>query len=234
MLFTARRAAALGALTASALLLLASTFTPAQEGGKYTIKATKEAPPAVLKGGIAKLLRPEAIELLDGAGNKVCVIWLRQQVPTDATAEQLQNGLSFRELKETTVLGAVRFDKDWTDIRKQKVKAAVYTLRLAFQPENGDHAGASPTKDFVLLVAAAKDTDAAPMEPMKLQEKSMKSIDTGHPAALMLFPLSKAPAAPQIGMMEGKYWVINTRFPVTAAGKKGDLGVGLTVVGSPE
>jgi hypothetical protein len=224
----------LGALTVAALLLLASAFTPAQEGGKYTIKVVKEKPPADLKAGIAKLLGPEAIALLDGAGNKICDIWLRRQVPADATAEQLQNGLSFRELKETTVLGAVRFDKDWTDIRKQKVKAGVYTLRLGFQPENGDHAGASPTKDFVLLVSAAKDPDPAPMDPMKLQEKSMKSIDTGHPAALMLFPVSKAPAAPQITMMEGKYWVINTRFPVTAAGKNGDLGVGLTVVGSPE
>jgi hypothetical protein len=224
----------LGALTASALLLLPSPFTPAQEGGKYTIKVAKEKLPAELKGGIAKLLGPEAIELFDGAGNKICDIWLRRQVPTEATAEQLQNGLSFRELKETTVLGAVRFDKDWTDIRKQKVKAGVYTLRLGFQPENGDHAGASPTKDFVLLVSAAKDPDPAPMDPMKLQEKSMKSIDTGHPAALMLFPVTKPPAAPQITMMEGKYWVINTRFPVTAAGKKGDLGVGLTVVGSPE
>jgi hypothetical protein len=233
MLFTARPAAALGALTASALLL---TLAPsrAQEGGKFSIKVTKEAPPSELKGGIAKLLGPQAIELLDGSGNKVCALWLRKEVPADATAEQLQNGLTYRELKETTVVGAVRFDKDWTDIRKQKVKAGVYTLRLGRQPEDGDHAGVSPSKDFCVLVAADKDTGPATMEPKELHEKSMKSIDTGHPAALMLFAVSKAPATPQLGMVEGKYWVVNTRLPVTAAGKKGDLGVGVTLVGSPE
>ena len=219
---------------AAPLLVLAAVAAPAQEGGKFSIKVIKEAPPAELKGGIAKLLQPEAIELLDGSGNKVCVVWLRQQAAADATPEQLQNGLSFRELKETTVLGAVRFDKDWADIRKQRVKAGVYTLRLGFQPENGDHAGVSPSKDFVLLVAADKDTSPETMEPMKLQEKSMKSIDTGHPAALMLFTVSKAPAMPQLARTEGKYWVVNTRLPVTAAGKKADLGVGLTLVGSPE
>jgi len=234
MLLTLRRAAALGALTASALLLLASAPTRAQEGGKFSIKVSKEAPPSELKGGIGKLLGPDAIELLDGSGNKVCAIWLRKEVATDATAEQLQNGLSPRELKQTTVLGAVRFDKDWADIRKQKIKAGVYTLRLGFQPEDGDHAGVSPSKDFVALVTADKDTSPATMEPKELHEKSMKSIDTGHPAVLMLFAVSKAPAAPTLGRVEDKYWVVNTRLPVMAAGKKGDLGFGLTLVGTPE
>ena len=233
MLFTARRAAVLGTLAASALLLLNSTFTQAQ-GGKYAIKTAKEAPPSQLKGDIAKLLGPEAIELQDNAGNKICEIWLRKEVPADATAEQLKNGLSFREFKETTIVGAIRFDKDWSDIRKQRIKAGVYTMRLGFQPENGDHAGVSPSKDFVLLVSAAKDTSTATMEPMKLAEMSMKSIDTGHPAALMLFQNSKVPARPQLAMMEGKYWVVSMRLPVLAAGKKANLGVGLTVVGSAE
>jgi hypothetical protein len=35
-------------------------------------------------------------------------------------------------------------------------------------------------------------------------------------------------------MVEGKYWAVNTRLAVTAAGKKGDLGFGLTLVGTPE
>src|SRR5438270_888367 len=79
-----------------------------------------------------------------------------------------------------------------------------------------------------------KDANPEPMDVKKLQEMSQKTIDTGHPAVFMLFPNSKAAAAPQLVMMEGKYWVVNGRAGVTAAGKKGTLGIGLTVVGTAE
>jgi hypothetical protein len=230
MLLTVRGPAALGALTASALLLLASA-SPSAQGGKYSVKAIKAEPPKELKGDIAKLLSPEAIQLESGPGSAVCTFWLRKDVPVEATAEQVKNGLTYRELAQTTLLGAIRFERDWTDIRKQKVKAGVYTMRLGFQPEDGDHAGASPTKDFVVLIAAAKEKGAGPMEPKEMQELSQKSIDTGHPAVFMLYPNPKPAAAPQLEMKDGKYWVVNTKESVTAAGKKTTLGVGLTLVG---
>src|SRR4051794_25076350 len=151
MLLTAR----LGALTASALLLLSAAPTGAQGGGKFSLKVSKAEPPKELNASIAKLLAPEALLLQDGSGNTICEVWLRKEVPADATPEQVQNGLTYRELKETTVLGAVRFDKDWTDIRKQKVKAGGYTLRLGLQPEGGDHAGVSPPKESCVLVNAS-------------------------------------------------------------------------------
>jgi hypothetical protein len=230
MAVTTRGAAALGALTASALLLLTSA-SPSAQGGKYSVKAVKAEPPKELKGDIAKLLSPEAIQLEGGSGGAVCTVWLRKEVPAEATAEQVQNGLTYRELAQTMLLGAIRFDRDWTDIRKQKVKAGVYTMRLGFQPEDGDHAGASPTKDFVVLVAAAKEKGPGTMEPKELQELSQKSIDTGHPAVFMLYPNPKPGAAPQLEMKDGKYWVVNTKENVLAAGKKTTIGIGLTLVG---
>ena len=84
------------------------------------------------------------------------------------------------------------------------------------------------------MMNAAKDTSADTMEPRKVYEMSQKSIDTGHPAVFMLFANAKAAGAPQLAMMDGKYWVVNAHEGVTAAGKKGALGVGLTVVGSAE
>src|SRR5262249_26464171 len=117
------RRAALVALTATAasLLLLASPFTHAQ-GGKYSIKGVKSDPPKELKASIAQLLSPEAVQLLDGSGKRVCEVWLRKSVAADVTPEQIKNGLTYRDLAETTVLGAIRFDQDATDYRKQKVK----------------------------------------------------------------------------------------------------------------
>ena len=92
----------------------------------------------------------------------------------------------------------MKFEEEWTDYRKQKIKAGVYTLRLGFQPMDGDHMGASPEKNFCLLVGADQDTNPATMEPKTLIEKSMKSIGTGHPGVLMLFENSKLGATPQL------------------------------------
>jgi len=37
---------------------------------------------------------------------------------------------------------------------------------------------------------------------------SSKSIETGHPGVFMLFPLSKAPAAPQLEAKRNNHWVV--------------------------
>ncbi len=235
MHFPVRRLALMGlTATACGLLLLTSPCTLAQ-GGKYSIKVVKSEPPKELKVLIAKLLKPEAVQLFDGSGKRVCEVWLRSSVPTDATPEQVKNGLTYRELKETTVLGAVRFDEDWTDYRKQKVKAGVYTLRLGFQPMDGDHQGSSMFPDFCLLASAAGDTSPETMEPKKLIEMSQKSIETGHPAVFMLFPNNKPADAPQLAAKEKNHWVLNAKENVDVKGQKGAaIGIGLTLVGAAD
>ena len=204
------------------------------QDGKFSIKTEKAAAPTELKADIAKLLSGEAVQFLDSKGGVICTLWFRKEVPADATAEQIKNGITYAELKETTILGAVKVEQPWSDYRKQKIKAGVYTLRLGFQPQDGDHMGASPEKNFVLLVAADQDTNPAPMEPKMLVEKSMKSIGTGHPGVLMLFENSKPGATPQLITKLGNHTVLNLRENVSAAGQKAALGIGLTLVGHAE
>lgn len=234
MLLIVRRTGGSGALLGAALLLVVAPSIDAQ-GGKYAVKTAKADPPKELKESIAKSLQPQAIQLLDD-GKLVAEIWVRKEVPANATKEQVKNGLTYRELRETTVLGAVRFHQAWSDYRKQQIKPGVYTLRLGFQPEDGDHAGTSPFKEFATLVAAKADPGLDPIDPKMLHALSAKSIETGHPAALMLFPSRKAGAEPQIARakVEGStvpHWVLNVRVPVAAAGQKATLSLGLGVVG---
>jgi hypothetical protein len=237
MLSTARRAAGLGVLLAAGLFLLAPASTVGQ-GGKFALKVIKSPPPKDLKEPIAKLLAPEAIQFADNGGNLIAEIWLRQDVPADATAEQIKNGLTYREFKETAILGAIRFGQAWSDYRKQKIKPGVYTLRLGFQPEDGDHAGSSLFKEFVLLVAAKADAKPDLLDPKDLYALSAKSIETGHPAALMLFPLGKAPAQPKLeAKTEGfnnPHHVLFARESVKANGTKVEVGIGLNLVGHAE
>src|SRR5689334_13158520 len=106
----------LGPAALSLALLL--PFAPAQEQGKFGVKTVNAAPPNELSEPIRKLLAGEAIQLLDGSGKPVADIWLRKEMPTDAAPEQIKNGITYRELKQSEVFGAVRFERDWTDYRK--------------------------------------------------------------------------------------------------------------------
>ena len=171
--------------TAAAALLLGTSAAAAQDG-KYTIKTEKAAAPAELNQAVAKLLGDESVKFYDPKGGLVCTLWFRKEVPSDATPEQVKNGLTFAELKETTILGAVKVEELWSDYRKQKLPPGVYTLRFGVQPMDGDHMGASPTTTFCLMVSAKMDTDPGTMEPKEMIEKSMKSIGLGHPGVLML------------------------------------------------
>lgn len=199
--------------------------------GAYTIKTATTPAPKELKEAIAKLLSDQAVQLLDGQGNRLCEVWFRKEVPSKATPAQVKNGLTYRELDETTLLGAVRFDQPTTDYRKQKIKAGVYTLRLGFQPQDGDHMGTAPYPEFCLLVPAALDAKADTMSAKELQELSTKASGTSHPAVFLLFPNEKPEAAPKLVDKGGAKWVLNVKEPVQAGGEKASLGVGLTLIG---
>ncbi len=203
---------------------------------KYAIKAVKAEPPRELNAAIAKLLGDRSVQLLDAKGNPLCQVWFRKEVPAAATADQVKTGLTYRELKETTLMGAIQFLKPATDYRKQKVKPGVYTLRLGFQPQDGDHMGVSMYQDFCILVSANLDKKPDVMEPKAAQELSSKSIGTTHPAVFMLFPYDKPKDQPQLVSKPNDHWVLDAKEDVTVDGKKapGGLGVGLTLVGHAE
>jgi hypothetical protein len=130
----------------------------------------------------------------------------------------------------------IKFHQDWTDYRKQKVKAGVYTLRLGYQPADGDHAGSSMYQEFLVAIDAAKDTKPDVIEPKAMVEVSMKSINTGHPAVFMLFPNPKPAAEPKLEAKGNDHWVLFARRDVSVKGKKADggIGLGITLVGAAE
>jgi hypothetical protein len=217
------------------LLLAATTFAAAQEG-KYSIKPGDAAPPKELSEQVRKLLDGKPVQFLDAQGKTVADLWRRKEVPADVTPEQIKNGLTYRELSQTEILGAVKFHQDWTDYRKQKVKAGVYTLRLGFQPADGDHAGSSTYQEFLVAIDAAKDTKPAVMEPEQMVKMSMKTVNTGHPGVFMLFPNPKPAAEPKLEAKPNNHWVLFAKEDVSVKGKKTEKGIGLgiTLVGHAE
>lgn len=197
---------------------------------KYAVKREAVDPPAELAEGVRKLLPKECEAVSDGAG-AFARFWFRAELPGKATAQQIKNGITFQEVTETCVLGAVRFERAFIDFRKQEIAAGVYTLRLAFQPDNGDHKDSAPHTEFALLVPADKDTNADEMEPKTLYKLSFASTGGEHPGVLLLYPGDGKAKEVKIQDRGSHVWTLNVPRTVLSPDGKADFGFGLTIAG---
>jgi hypothetical protein len=197
---------------------------------KYAIKTVKTAVPKQVKPAVAKLMSDQAVELHDASGTLLAEVWFRKEVPLKPGAATTKAG--YQQLEETTLLGVVRFAKQMTDYRKQKIRPGVYTLRLALQPMDGDHMGTAPYPSFCAVVPAARDADPAPMtDPKDLQDLSTKATGTSHPGVFLLLPGKKAKPTPQLAKYENDTWAISVRQDAVANGAKVPLNIELALVG---
>jgi hypothetical protein len=171
---------------------------------------------------------------MDGSGKPICDVWFRKELPSDATGEQLKTGVTFREVKQSEILGAIHFHVNWTDYRKQRIKAGVYTLRLAYQPKDGKHtADISDFQEFALVIHAKHDQRPGLMEEKKLADQSGESLDLAHPGVFMLWPVTKLAAEPSLDARPKDHWVVNSSCNLIIGGKAtaNKIGIGLTLVG---
>jgi hypothetical protein len=218
-------------LAGSAVLLAMTTLPLFAAQTTYSIKTVDKTPsPKEVQEPIRKLLGDRCVQLLDAQGALLAEVWFRQDVPVNATEAQIKNGLTYAEVPESTVFGVIRFPKQITDYRKQKIPAGVYTLRVANQPMDGDHMGTAPYSEFLLLTPAAEDKTPNTMEAKKLQEMSGKSTG-GHPGVLLLFPGKGAAETPKLEKKEENHWVLLFLLDAKAGAKKATLPVGLTLIG---
>lgn len=213
------------------LAFLAPACLAAEPEG-YVLKVVEAAAPKELKDAIRKELFGTCYQVFNPKGDLHCEIWLRAKVPAAVSAEQVKNGLSYKDLEQTEFVGAIRFPAVFGDYRKQELAAGVYTLRLAVQPQDGDHMGTAPHPEFVLVLAADKDESPAPLDVKALHEKSAEAAGTNHPGVLLLFPTPKPPDVPKLTKEADDHWVARLALNLEVkAGPPAKLGLGLCVVG---
>lgn len=196
----------------------------------FTAKVEKVEPPAKLAEPVRKLLDEQVLVVRDGDA-VVMRVWFRNPVPVKATEEQVRNGLTYREIAEGTLVGAIEFPEKFTDFRKQELAAGVYTLRFAVQPDIGDHTDTSPHPDFCLLSPADEDKDAEPIEKKSLVELSSKVNEGRHPAVLLLWPHNAKDDAVKVLDKGNGVIVAALKRPVAAGDVKATLGFAVTVAG---
>lgn len=151
-------------------------------------------------------------------------IWLRAQLPTGKPAE----GSGYEGLAESALVGVISFAKDSKDYKGQRIAAGIYTMRYEVQPNNGDHLGTAPTRDFVLLMPASDDADpAAVLTYDRMVALSKRASHTNHPLPLNLLP-SGSSNFPAMGLDEEGHDVFNARLKTAS----GELAIGLVVRGT--
>ena len=203
------------------------------EPPRYSVREAETPPPRELAAPVAALLGGKSVQLHDGPDALLAEVWFRKDVPAQATEEQVANGLTWREVPETTLLAVLRVDRPLADYRKQKIKPGLYTLRLAFQPPEGDHAGTAPHPEFLLLTPAADDKSPDPLTARELHEHSTRASGTSHPCVLLLFPLKdRTPAAARLHRDADNHWLLTRPLTVRAAGRTLTLALVLTLIGA--
>lgn len=181
------------------------------------------APPGELAPAISQALQQQGTKILGSDGSVFCEIWFRQSLPSGQKPADETITLS---IPQGGLVGAIRFPSQGADRRGQLIKPGVYTLRYSLIPVNGDHQGAAPQRDFVLLTPAADDKDPNSTPDFDaLVAMSRKASGTPHPAALSLWA---AGASDPVGFAkQGEHdWVLTL--------KVGDTAVSIILVGKAE
>lgn len=214
-----------------ALVVCALPLAARADEPKLSAKVEPVAPPNALAEPVRKTLDERALVVRHGDA-ELMTVWFRTEIPAKASEEQIKNGLTYREIPEGTLVGAVRFPEPFTDFRKQEIAAGVYTLRFAIQPDIGDHTGTSPNPEFCLMCPAKEDKSADAVEPKKLIEMSSAVNEGRHPAVLLLWPNNgKDAGTVKVASRENGVSVATISRTLVADGKKASLGFAVTVAG---
>jgi len=129
---------------------------------------------------LKKGLEPKGYRVKLADGSVLCDIWLRNGI---ASGKNDAQGAVYTSIAESALIAVITFPQQATDFRKQAIKAGSYTLRYAVHPQDGNHLGISPIRDFLLLVPLAADPDpAAKYKFEDLAALSKKASGTNHPS----------------------------------------------------
>lgn len=215
---------------AALCLLLSGGLLPWQAPSDLSGSTHSDSPSPELAASVSALLPPAGVRATVGA--TTLTFWWVKQLPlkpaTDGSAAA--SSPAWSSVQEGTLVGAVKVDKNFRDVRGRVIKAGTYTLRYGLQPTNGDHLGVSPYREFLLLSPAAADTDPAPKGHDESVDLSKQTIGGSHPAVWSIDPPVAAEGALSIHTTDLGHKALVMEVPVAG----GVLRFGVVLVGKIE
>lgn len=163
-------------------LFLLVPFSVLADSGK--VESIGAFTDATASDSLRRALQPKGYRVSLADGSVLCEIWLSSAIASGKTDAQ---GAIYTWVVESALIGVITFPRASTDFRKQNIKPGSYTLRYAIHPQDGNHIGISPIRDFLLLVPVTLDQD--PNAKFKFEELtvlSKKASGTNHPSPMSL------------------------------------------------
>jgi hypothetical protein len=205
------------------LALMLAAAAPALYAQELAVKPGGAAVPAELAEPIRALLAEPSTAV--SRGEATLEFWWVKQLPTRPEAS---GPPAWASIAEGALVGALRVDSPLPDIRGMSIKPGVYTLRYALQPQDGDHMGASPYREFLLAAQAVLDTSAEPSGHKGAVALAKKTGRKSHPASLSLDPPGATAEPGAVLTNEAGHKSVVFRVPVSGGGQ---LTFGLILVG---
>ncbi len=170
------------------LLLLVLFRTETALGESFSLE-TVELPPKAVGETLKSILKPSGFRILNGQGKPWCEVWVRREIAD--TRQPASPEAQYPSFHSGVLLGLMRFPEDGSDYRGLPIKKGTYTMRYGVIPQDGNHVGAAPIVDFVLLIPLSEDARVpdARLSSQELVELSKKASGTHHPTVINLaFP----------------------------------------------
>jgi len=197
--------------------------------GPYKIGTAPLPTSSDLPQALTSVLQAQGQRLLDAKGVTQCEIWLRKSAPAQpapaSSGDVLYGALSMGEF-----VGVLHFPGAGSDFRGQAIKAGYYTLRYVLIPQDGNHMGVSPNRDFILLSPIAADSDPAKVPSFNdLLKLSKQASGTNHPAVISLAPVHDQ-SFPSVAQDDQGHWIMQVKLPTSS----GELPIAVILVGQAQ
>ena len=207
------------------LLLVAQLLGAAWAWGQgaYKIEPVATAPSDIPKA-LQVALQPQGTRVVGDKGT-VCEVWVGKAIAQSTGGNP---DAVYPSLGVGTLVGVLHFPTTGSDFRGQTIRPGYYTLRYALLPQDGNHMGVNPYRDFLLLSPVAADTQIdKPLQPPDLYKLSRQASGTNHPAVMSLVPTAQGATYPFLGKDDQGHSVLQVKLGTAG----GDLPIALVVVG---
>ena len=201
-------------------LVLGALLAAVPVAAQATAVPLASAAPDSVAPSIRQLLAPQGHKV--SLGDTTLEFWWVSSLPVSGSGPA-----DWSKVAEGTVVGVLRVTGAFKEIRGKAVNPGVYTLRFGLQPQNGDHLGASPFREYLLLSPVSADQDPKPLGFEGTVAISKLTIGTSHPAALSLDPPVSTAAPLSSYKNDLEHQGITFQLKTTS----GPLTFGLIVVG---
>jgi hypothetical protein len=199
-----------------AFLLLSGTLAWGQ--GFYKADTVAAPNASAVPKALLDMLDPQGARLVNDKGATVGEVWLVKgaALSQGGSSDAVCPGLGVGEL-----VGLLHYPSPGGDFRGQNIKAGFYTLRYAHMPQDGNHMGANPYPDFLVLSPVGADTaiDKA-LEFADLMKLSKLASGTVHPAVLSLIPVGSGARFPSAARSDQGYWVLQMSLASKGGGSQ--------------